>query len=115
MPVCSQLLILLFAATDFLHRTVQILVTIYIWNCGCLMSLNNIEQTATKPEQQWNYRARRVSCGDVLNRLAGFKPRILRSASAAFAIACVAIARSMPRCSREDLSEEGDHEEVVHL
>jgi hypothetical protein len=52
MPVCSQLLTLLFAATDFLHRTVQILVTIYIWNCDCLIPLNNIEQTATKTEQQ---------------------------------------------------------------
>src|SRR5437660_12642202 len=98
MLVCSQLLTLLFAATDFLHRTVQILVTIYIWNCDCLMSLNNIEKTATKTEQQWNYRARQVSCGDVLNRLAGLSPAtraqlILRSVSAASAIACVAITR----------------------
>jgi hypothetical protein len=69
-----------FAATDFLHRTVQILVTIYIWNCGCLMSLNNIEQTATKTEQQGNYCARQVSCDDVLNLLAGFKSRHSRSA-----------------------------------
>jgi hypothetical protein len=67
MLVCSQLLTLLFAATDFLHRTVQILVTIYIWNCDCLIPLNNIEQTATKTEQQRNYRARQVSLGNMSN------------------------------------------------
>ena len=50
-PVCSQLLILRFAATDFLHRTVQILVTIYMGDSDCLIPLNNIEQTATKTEQ----------------------------------------------------------------
>jgi hypothetical protein len=81
-PVCSQLLILLFAATDFLHRTVQILVTIYMWNCGCLMSLNNIEQSATKTEQQWNHRARQVSFADVSNvwRVYLLKSRHSRSA-----------------------------------
>ena len=60
MPVCSQLLTLRFEGIDFLHRTVQILVTIYTWNCGCFIPLNNIEQTATKTEQPRNRRARQV-------------------------------------------------------
>jgi hypothetical protein len=34
-----------------MHRTVQILVTMYRWNCGCLRLLNNIEQIAPKAGQ----------------------------------------------------------------
>ena len=124
MPVCSQLLILLFAATDFLHRTVQILVTIYIWNYGCLMSLNNIEQTATKTEQQWNYRARQVSFGDVSNvsnvwRVYLQSRHSLSShsdpPSPLLPSHGFVIPNSMPRFYREDLQEEGDHEQSVHL
>ena len=34
-----------------MHRTVQILVTIYIWNCKRFIPLNNIERIATKAGQ----------------------------------------------------------------
>jgi hypothetical protein len=64
MPVCSQLLTLLFERIDFFHRTVQILVTIYMWNCGCFIPLNNIEQSATKTEQPKELPCSHVSFGN---------------------------------------------------
>ena len=36
---------------DFLHRTVQIIVKIPDWDCGCSVPLNNIERIATKAGQ----------------------------------------------------------------
>src|ERR1700730_7066347 len=101
MPVCSELLTLLFCGNRFLHRTVQILVTIYIWNCGCLIPLNNIEQTATKTEQQKELPCSARSFAHPSNvRLVYLSPRRSGSAQTPIllcgVIAFVAVARSMP-------------------
>ena len=46
-----------------MHRTVQILVTIYIWNCNRFILLNNIERIATKAGQYLGSSADGEQCG----------------------------------------------------